>query len=134
MILVELIKAMADEEIVTINLSSGTVFTGTAFELLNNCGMARYFNNIVINCYSIVSATQDKSITKIFISSRKTNKEIIQTIKLGMTRDALDIDFKHLGEFFYSMGTTLYTLKRIGVISDSEYAYLIKFILELFKE
>lgn len=132
MILVELIKDIADAEIVTIILNGGTVFKGTVFELLNNCGMPRYFNNIVINFYSIVSDTQDNSITKIFISSRKSDRELIHSIKLGMVRDSVDIDFKNLGEFFYAMGTTLYTLKRLGTISDSEYTYLIKFMHELF--
>ena len=54
MILLDLIKTIADNQIVEISIScKQKLFVGTSFEFLNNIAMKSYYNNIVINCYSL---------------------------------------------------------------------------------
>ena len=128
MILLDLIKTMADNEDVEICLyGKEKLFVGTAFEFLNNIGMKSYYNNIVINCYSL-PFNQNDSIIKIFISNRKPDRELVKNLKLGMIKNAIGLPYIGFMTYLNYLNITISMLYSFDLISNNEYDYLLKYI------
>ena len=127
MILLDLIKTMADNEDVEICLyGKEKLFVGTAFEFLNNIGMKSYYNNIVINCYSL-PFRQNDSIIKIFISNRKSDRELVKNLKLGMIKNAIGLSYIGFLEYINYLNITISMLYSFDMISKKEYDDLLKY-------
>ena len=128
MLLLDLVKTMADEEVVEICLSGKQkLFVGTAFEFLNNIGMKSYYNNIVINCYSLPFG-QNESIIKIFISNRKSDRELVKNIKVGMIKNAIGLSDIGFMTYLNYLNITISMLYSFDVISKEEYDDLLKYL------
>ena len=128
MILLDLIKTIADNQIVEISIScKQKIFIGTSFEFLNNIGMESYYNNIVINCYSL-PFNQNDSIIKIFISNRKSDRELVKNLKLGMIKNAIGLSYIGFMTYLNYLNITISMLYSFDLISNNEYDYLLKYI------
>ena len=128
MILLDLVKTMADNEFVEICFSGKQkLFVGTAFEFLNNIGMKSYYNNIVINCYSLPFGQND-SIIKIFISNRKSDRELVKNIKVGMIKNAIGLSDIGFMTYLNYLNITISMLYSFDVISKNEYDDLLKYL------
>ena len=128
MILLDLVKTMADDEVVEIVIyGKQKLFVGTAFEFLNNIGMKSYYNNIVINCYSLPFGQND-SIIKIFISNRKSDRELVKNLKVGMIKNAIGLSDIGFMTYLNYLNITISMLYSFDVISKNEYDYLLKYI------
>ena len=128
MILLDLIKTIADNQIVEISIScKQKIFIGTSFEFLNNIGMESYYNNIVINCYSL-PFRQNDSIIKIFISNRKSDRELVKNLKLGMIKNAIGLSYIGFMTYLNYLNITISMLYSFDLISNNEYDYLLKYI------
>ena len=128
MILLDLIKTIADNDIVEICLyGKQKLFVGTAFEFLNNIGMKSYYNNIVINCYSLPFGQND-SIIKIFISNRKSDRELVKNIKVGMIKNAIGLSDIGFMAYLNYLNITISMLYSFDVISKKEYDDLLKYL------
>ena len=131
MILLDLIKTIADNQIVEISIScKQKLFVGTAFEFLNNIGMKSYYNNIVINCYSLPFGQND-SIIKIFISNRKSDRELVKNLKLGMIKNAIGLSYIGFLEYINYLNITISMLYSFDMISKKEYDYLLKYSINV---
>ena len=128
MILLDLIKTMSDNQIVEISVScKQKLFVGTVFEFLNNIGMKSYYNNIVIFCYSL-PFDQNDSIIKIFISNRKSDRELVKNLKLGMIKNAIGLSDIGFMTYLNYLNITISMLYSFDLISNNEYDYLLKYI------
>ena len=128
MILLDLVKTMADNEVIEISLyGKQKLFVGTVFEFLNNIGMKIYYNNIVINCYSLPFGLND-SIIKIFISSRKQDRELVNNIKVGMIKNAIGLSDIGFMAYLNYLNITISMLYSFDVISKKEYDDLLKYL------
>ena len=128
MILLDLIKTMADTEIVEISMScKQKLFVGTSFEFLNNIYMKSYYNNIVTNCYSL-SDGKNNSIIKIFISNRNSDRELVKNIKVGMTRNAIGLSDIGFMAYLNYLNITISMLYSFDLISKNEYDDLLTYL------
>ena len=128
MILLDLIKTMADNQIVEISFNcKQKLFVGTAFEFLNNIGMKSYYNNIVINCYSLPFGQND-SIIKIFISNRKSDRELVKNLKVGMIKNAIGLSDIGFMSYLNYLNITISMIYSFDLISKNEHDYLLKYI------
>ena len=127
MVLLDLIKTIADNQIVEISIScKQKIFVGTSFEFLNNIGMKSYYNNIVINCYSLPFGQND-SIIKIFISNRKSDRELVKNLKLGMIKNAIGLSYIGFLEYINYLNITISMLYSFDLISKNDYDDLLKY-------
>ena len=131
MILLDLIKTMADNQIVEISFNcKQKLFVGTAFEFLNNIGMKSYYNNIVINCYSLPFGQND-SIIKIFISNRKSDRELVKNLKLEMIKNAIGLSYIGFLEYIKYLNITISMLYSFDMISKKEYDDLLTYSINI---
>ena len=131
MILLDLIKTMADNQIVEISFNcKQKLFVGTAFEFLNNIGMKSYYNNIVINCYSL-PFKQNASIIKIFISNRKSDRELVKNLKLEMIKNAIGLSYIGFLEYIKYLNITISMLYSFDMISKKEYDDLLTYSINI---
>ena len=128
MLLLDLLKTIADNEVVEICLSGKQkIFVGTAFEFLNNIGMKSYYNNIVINCYSLPFGQND-SIIKIFISNRKSDRELVKNLKVGMIKNAIGLSDIGFMTYLNYLNITISMLYSFDFISKNEYDDLLTYL------
>ena len=131
MILLDLVKTMADEEVVEIGLyGKQKLFVGTVFEFLNNIGMKSYYNNIVINCYSLPFG-KTNSIIKISISNRKQDRELVKNIKVGMIKNAIGLSYTEFMIYINYLNITISMLYSFDIISKKEYDDLLKYSINV---
>ena len=89
--------------------------------------MKSYYNNIVINCYSLPFGQND-SIIKIFISNRKSDRELVKNLKLGMIKNAIGLSSIGFMTYLNYLNITISMLYSFDVISKKEYDDLLKYL------
>ena len=130
MLLSELLKIMADCEVVNINLHNNRLIIGTVAEVFSNKRMKKYLNNEILSCYSVGLSTA-KSETIIILKSRKADRKIIKDIKKGIIEDISSIYFTEIPEYFSYVNITLSNLFSFDIITKDEYNYLTKYLYSI---
>ena len=130
MLLSELLKIMADCEVVNINLHNNRLIIGTVAEVCSNKRMKKYLNNEILSCYSIGFSTA-KSETIIILKSRKADRKIIKDIKKGIIEDISSIYFTEIPEYFRYVNITLSNLFSFDIITKDECNYLTKYLYSI---
>ena len=130
MVLSELLKIMADCEVVNINLHNNRLIIGTVIEVFNNKRMKKYLNNEILSCNSIGFSTA-KSETIIILKSRKADRKIIKDIKKGIIEDISRIYFTEIPEYFRYVNITLSNLFSFDIITKDECNYLTKYLYSI---
>ena len=92
--------------------------------------MKSYYNNIVINCYSL-PVGQNDSIIKIFISNRKSDRELVKNLKLGMIKNAIGLSYIGFLEYINYLNITISMLYSFNIISKKEYDDLLKYSINV---
>ena len=130
MVLSELLKIMADCEVVNITLHNNRLFIGTVAEVCSNKRMKKYLNNEILYSYSMGFSTA-KSETIIILKSRKSDRKIIKDIKKGIIEDISSIYFTEIPEYFRYVNITLSNLFSFDIITNDECNYLTKYLYSI---